>query len=79
MTAFASARRSSSSGLKDTSRQTSKSSGGKPLLIAVGGGAPGNAFFDKVIDANLQKALYEFLSSEEDQSIIELLRLLKRI
>ena len=57
----------------------SESSAGTPLLSAAGGGAPGNAFFNKLIDANLIKALYEFLSSEGDPPTIDLTRLIKRI
>ena len=79
VTIFASARRSYSRGLKEPLLQTSKSSARKPLLTAAGGGAQGNAFFNNVIEANLQKTLYDFLSSIEDQSIIDFSRLLKRI
>ena len=76
MTASASARPSSSSGLAEPSRQTSEGTAGTPLLTAAGGRAPGSDFFGQLINANLQGALYEFLSPVGDQPTIDLRRLL---
>ena len=78
VTASASARPSSSSGLAEPSRQTSESTAKTPLLTAASGGAPGNDFFGQLIDANLEKALYEFLSPVGDQPTFDLPRLLQR-
>ena len=50
-----------------------------PLLTVASGGAPGNDFFGQLIDANLQGALYEFLSPVGDQPTIDLPRLLQHI
>ena len=79
VTASASARPSSLSGLAIPSRQTSEGTAETSLLTAAGGGAPSNDFFGQLIDANLQGALYEFLSSVGDQPTVDLPRLLKRI
>ena len=48
-------------------------------MTAASGGAPGNDFFGQLIDANLQGALYEFLSPVGDQPTMDLPRLLQRI
>ena len=79
MTASAFARPSSSSGLAEPSRQTSEGTAETPLLTAASNGAPGNDFFGKLIDANLQGALYEFLSPVGYQPTIDLPRLFQRI
>ena len=79
VTASASARPSSSSGLAEPSLQTSEGTAETPLLTAASGGAPGNDFFGQLIDANLQEALYEFLSPVGDQPTVDLPRLLQRI
>ena len=79
VTAPASARPSSSSGLVEPSRLTSEGTAETPTLTAASGGAPGNDFFGQLIDANLQRALYEFLSPVNDQPTIDLPRLLQRI
>ena len=79
VTASASARPSSSSGLAEPSRQTSEGAAETPLLTAASNGVLGNDFFGQLIDANLQGALYEFLSPVGDQPTIDLPRLLQRI
>ena len=79
VTASASARPSSSSGLAKPSRQTSEGTAETPLLTAASGGAPGTDFFGQLIDTNLQGALYEFLSPVGNQPTIDLPRLLQRI
>ena len=79
MTASASARPSSSSGLTEPLQQISAGTAETPLLTAASGGVPGNDFFGQLIDANLQGALYEFLSPVGDQPTIDLGRLLQRI
>ena len=79
VTASASARPSSSSGLAEPSRQTSEGTAETPLLTAASGGVPRNDFFGQLIDANLQGALDEFLSPVGDQPTIDLPHLLQRI
>ena len=79
VTASASVRPSSSSGLVKLSRQTSEGTAETLLLTAASGESPGNDFFGQLIDANLQGALYEFLSPVGDQPTIALPRILQRI
>ena len=77
--ASVSARPSSSSGLAEPSPQTSEGTAETPLLTAASNGAPGNDFIGQLIDANLKRALYEFLSPVRDQPTVDLPRLLQRI
>ena len=69
------ARPSSSSGLAKSSRQISKGFAGPPLLTTAGGKAPNYDFFSKLIYANLQEALCEFLSRVKFLPTIDLPRL----